>query len=572
MEKYEKQLLNGANWQNDPSFFFRHKIRESWIPRRFTVKIKIAALFTGSLVVASAQAEELFAFESAFAQSSSYQAFPIGFWQGVNGTYSLNLELLGGVSSATDNRSRWIKSTVTSPSGNLRTAETTPQLNPVQVNCVNASGLACGWAKRTSTIKEPCTWDTSGLAADITAVPLTSFDSSFPNGEALMINAAGTFVGYYGTSLSLDVNQRPFVTEATSSNSTALIVPMGFVDGRATCINGKTNTPESSRIGGWKRADGGVRHAMLWKKVGSNWVEETIVDTDNVLANRETWIADINDNGVCVGRIESAVGIASNETLDASETGGLFIYSPGDKVRRINLTGLSNVVPIRINNSKEIAVNRNDVTPSQPKIVFPKSESNSAIRGSVVDWQALVDPDSSPTPQQVFDFHDNRQWSGVADSSGTHYSRVYKPSTAWRVVPPSSVTIGGFTNQSGNLTSLSLLDGDYMELTFDSNTSIHTVDLYWQPDGIGFSRYITKPTVRAMTSGSYTVVETQFGSGGSSVSPSKSFGRDFVTLDGGGNNNSTYHNPIHIQLAFFASLTSATPSIQIERTGFALKN
>gem|GEM_PF-5367617 len=184
----------------------------------------------------------------------------------------------------------------------------------------------------------------------------------------------------------------------------------------------------------------------------------------------------------------------------------------------------------------------------------------------------MVDPDSSPTPEQVFDFRDSRQWSGVADLGGTHYSRVYKPSAAWRIVPPSSITISGFTNQTGDLASLSTLDGDYMALTFDLSTSIHTIDIYWQPDGNSFTSYKSKPTVRALTSGSYSVVETQFGSGGSSVSPSRSFGRDFMTLDGGGNNNSTYHNPIHIQLAFFASLTAATPSIQIERIGFALKN
>lgn|GEM_PF-3809558 len=348
------------------------------------MKIKIAALLASSLFAASVQAEQLFSFESAFAQSSSYQAFPIGFWQDSNGTYSLNLELLGGVSSQTTNRSRWIKTTVSTPSGNLRTAETTPQLNPAQVNCVSASGLACGWAKFDSTKILPSTWNTSGFASDTTATHYSSFNSSVPNGEALMINVAGSFVGYFGTSLSLDVAQRPFVKEPANA-VTPLVLALGFVDGRATCINGKTNTPESVRIGGWKRADGGVRHAVLWKKVGSNWVEETIVDTDNVLANRETWIADINDNGVCVGRIESAVGIASNEPLDASETGGLFIYEPGSTVRRINLPGLSNVVPVRINISKEIAVNRNDVTPPQAKIVFPKSDSNQAIRGSVVD-------------------------------------------------------------------------------------------------------------------------------------------------------------------------------------------
>jgi hypothetical protein len=101
-----------------------------------------------------------------------------------------------------------------------------------------------------------------------------------------MINNQGWAVGYFAGSQSFDVAQDPFV--AVVPAATKLLVPGGFSDGRATCINGKTNTPSTYRIGGWKRSEGGVVHAMLWKKVGSDWQIETINDPDHVLDDRIT--------------------------------------------------------------------------------------------------------------------------------------------------------------------------------------------------------------------------------------------------------------------------------------------
>ena len=524
-----------------------------------------------------AVADDYFVHESVSSQSN-YAAYPVGFWSDANGTYAASFE------EGAFSRSRWIQTALSSPAGNLLTAETTPHTEPVKVLGANSSGLCCGWAKKQDGNFGPCTWDVSGFGSNITANPLTAFNGNRLKGEALMVNSTGMTIGYFGTAQTLDAAQDPFVKE--SGNPEKLLVGNGFDDGRAICINGKTNTPGIYRVGGWKRVDGGFVHAMLWKKLNGSWIEESIYDPDGVLASRATWIADINDNGVCVGRIETyAPNIQSGESIDVNEPGGLFIYDPSDKVRRINLPGLTAAAPVRINNNNEIIVNRTDGGTLMPYIVVPPQTSG-PVRGSVVDARALFSPDSLMIPRAFYDFRDDRRVCGYGNLNQANNLRVAlvtKTSTAYSFLtvtneaPPNNSAIEGLTVSAGDEASLASLDGDCMDLTFNGSGT-HQVTLHGTATG-STTGYNFSPSIRAMTSGIYKVTVSHWDwqdSHWEDTAQDIPLSQDFLTGSLAGSNNSQYyfHNGqvnVHLRLTFTATMTSATPSVQIERAGIARK-
>ena len=193
------------------------------------MKSKTITLLSLLSLVVLAQADEYFDIDQVFHQQN-YNSAPMGFWTDANGIYAANYE--GNSGSA--NRSRWTKVAVNSPSGNLNTAETAPQMDNVRVWGVNRSGLCCGWAKIDAMTFGPCTWNAGSFATNITAVPVPPISQSRQSGEALMVNNAGWVVGYFSTAQSAP-SQDPFVKEP-SIPTTLLPLPFGFPNGRATCI------------------------------------------------------------------------------------------------------------------------------------------------------------------------------------------------------------------------------------------------------------------------------------------------------------------------------------------------
>ncbi|MBL8064833.1 MAG: hypothetical protein JNM34_03130, partial [Chthonomonadaceae bacterium] len=333
------------------------------------------------------------------------------------------------------------------------------------------------------------------------------------------------------------------------------------------------------RIGGWKRSDGGVVHAMLWKKVGSDWQIETINDPDHVLDDRITWIADINDNGVCVGRIENSNSVPQgNEYIDATEQGGLFLYDPSDKVRRINLTGLEFAVPARINNNKEILVNRVENYVPLVSFVIPPDPNNAAIRGCNVSVRNLVVP-AEYVPTTVYDFRDDRRWTGAASIGANSDGHISKVSTTVTHPTFTSVIVTGLTYVNGTSESgMYSLDGQAAEFQF-TGTGEHSIEVRVQDSG-AMSGYQLYGIVRAMTTGAYKVNTKlwrwQFGSFDNETGD-QVFGSDSFTSDIGTNNGLDFiHNwgggdkEYRAKMVFTPpTFSSGTPTVQVERIAFA---
>lgn len=522
------------------------------------------------------RADDLFTYDAVFGQSSggSYVPYPVGFFQSGSDIYATTLEIL-----TSTHRSR--RHLIGTGSSNLKTAESTPQLNPCHAHCMNLSGLVVGYAATDdSSSGGPVYWSSSTLSSDTNGTPLAL--GNFDNGEALMVNSSGWAVGYFGTSLSLGAVQEPFVNITGTNTTTVLLLPSGYDDGRATCINGKTNTPEDYRIGGWKRNSGGSMKPILWMKDGSDWDIETVYDPDGVLTGRNAWIADINDNGVCVGRID---GVDPTYYEEIEELGGLFIYDPTDKVRRISLNGLSSAIPVRINNNNEIAVNRNDGGVERPYIVFPPQQSG-PIRGSVVDWSAVWDYFKAPlaVAKAVYEFKDDRRAVGygtlnsIGNPRFAFVSRV-DASTSTNEEPTDFTPENTFSSITGDIDSTKLLDGDYWQASFASNET-PSIEIR-ATHGNSMDGYLFRPTIRATTGGSYSVTISYWdwtlnsGSGGWNSPQAFSFGTDFTSSIGTPitNSNYFYHNSawdFRVKLTFSVTFPSATPTIQIERASFAI--
>ncbi len=500
---------------------------------------------------------------------TGFTKFPVGFWSDANGTYAANL-LLGSTT-----QSRWDKAgTVTR--GKLQTAENPPLDAPSRVAHVNDFGLACGWTRNDLGRLVPCTWDTSTFLSAIQASAIASPDPNFPNGEAFMVNRVGWVVGYFAAAQSLAGNQDAFVKDGPLA--LALPEPMGFSETRALCINGKSGTPTVYRIGGWKRSPGGHTRAMLWKRDAGFWVEEAFNDPDNVLSSRVTWVADVNDNGVLVGRIEPyTIGIASLEPLDQNEAGGLFVYAPGDKVRRVSLPGLGAAVPVRINGSREILVNRDDNGVDRAYIVVPPSTTDPRVTGSVFDLQAVMTyKDAFGKVDQAFEFRDGRRWSGYGFVGTVRTSAVAFADPLF-TKPPLTVEspqFFGFIVQGGDVQSLQSLDGDTLRLSWSGAATTITV----RAQGAGTtSSYQLPITLRKLTAGEYKVKVTFI-----SVDEQSESGRgpytltsDFLTYRGTRVSNPDFWNAgggqfqYRAKLEFTATMTSGTASVEIERVAFA---
>ena len=163
-------------------------------------------------------------------------------------------------------------------------------------------------------------------------------------------------------------------------------------------------------------------------------------------------------------------------------------------------------------------------------------------------------------------------------------AHVAKPSSFFDAVAPTEApTLIGLTKTTSDteaLTSVSVLDGDHLQLTFDNSVSDHTVELRYQQSSVG-SHHVYKffPTIRAMTGGSYNVKIFLWDWQGpgyiewSGTNPI-TFGNDFKTVVTGAfstyaaivNNNAI---DIKMKMVFTATMTTATPAIQIEKAGWA---